>query len=66
MIMYVSRLSILRVLVKSQKTQVRDVVEGIVSRSESNKLVGFDIDMFCTPMIDVANEFRNKLCVLYF
>nr|AKA44601.1 UGTPg42 [Panax ginseng] len=59
------RLSIFRAFIESQKTQVRDAVKGIVSRSESNKLAGFVIDMFCTPMIDVANEFRVPSYVFF-
>ncbi|KAK1392786.1 UDP-glucose flavonoid 3-O-glucosyltransferase 6 [Heracleum sosnowskyi] len=51
--------------IESQKTQVRDVVASILSRPESSKLAGFVIDMFCTPMIDVANEFNVPAYVYY-
>ncbi|KAA8526173.1 hypothetical protein F0562_008088 [Nyssa sinensis] len=43
-------------LVHGHKTLVRDVVADI-TRSHSVRLAGFVVDMFCTTMIDVANEF---------
>ncbi|CAA2981082.1 anthocyanidin 3-O-glucosyltransferase 2-like [Olea europaea subsp. europaea] len=42
--------------VESHKDPVRDVVAKMV-RDESIRLAGFVIDMFCTTMIDIANEF---------
>ncbi|KAA8526164.1 hypothetical protein F0562_007736 [Nyssa sinensis] len=42
--------------IHSHKTHVRDVVADI-TRSHSVRLAGVVIDMFCTTMIDVANEF---------
>ncbi|KAB5519112.1 hypothetical protein DKX38_023431 [Salix brachista] len=48
-------------LIESQKPNVKEEVSGLVSRSESSPgsptLAGFVLDMFCTCMIDVANEF---------
>ncbi|CAA2981083.1 anthocyanidin 3-O-glucosyltransferase 2-like [Olea europaea subsp. europaea] len=42
--------------VESHKDLVRDAVAKMV-RDESIRLAGFVIDMFCTTMIDIANEF---------
>ncbi|KAL6976028.1 hydroquinone glucosyltransferase [Sarracenia purpurea var. burkii] len=40
------------------KNHVRNAVsEMVASFSELTRLAGFVVDMFCTPMIDVANEF---------
>jgi hypothetical protein len=48
-------------LIEAQKPHVKDEVSKLVSQSESSPdsptLSGFVLDMFCTPMIDVANEF---------
>jgi UDP:flavonoid glycosyltransferase YjiC (YdhE family) len=46
-------------LVNVNKKHVRDHVTKMISTesSESSRLAGFVIDMFCTPMIDVAAEF---------
>ena len=43
-------------LIKAQIPQVRGIV-GEITRSSSARLGGFVLDMFCTHMIDVANEF---------
>ncbi|PKI41052.1 hypothetical protein CRG98_038580 [Punica granatum] len=46
--------------VEAYKSHVRDVVRGLAdsgSGSASPRLAGFVVDMFCAPMIDVANEF---------
>ncbi|GMP54472.1 hypothetical protein CsSME_00019637 [Camellia sinensis var. sinensis] len=54
--------------IESHKPRVRDVVSEIVSKSESEstpRLAGFVIDMFCTPMIDVANEFGVPTYVFF-
>ncbi|KAH6783159.1 hypothetical protein C2S52_008118 [Perilla frutescens var. hirtella] len=44
--------------IESQKGPARDAVSEIMKAHcrGSGKLVGFVVDMFCTPMIDVANE----------
>ncbi|KAJ6426144.1 hypothetical protein OIU84_026679 [Salix udensis] len=48
-------------LIESHKPSVKEEVSSLVSRSESSPgsptLAGFVLDMFCTSMIDVANEF---------
>ncbi|KAJ6756699.1 GLYCOSYLTRANSFERASE [Salix purpurea] len=48
-------------LIESQKPNVKEEVSRLVRRSESSPgsptLAGFVLDMFCTSMIDVANEF---------
>ncbi|KAG6743571.1 hypothetical protein POTOM_052270 [Populus tomentosa] len=47
--------------IEAQKPRVKDEVSKLVRQSESSPdsptLSGFVLDMFCTPMIDVANEF---------
>ncbi|KAL6976016.1 hydroquinone glucosyltransferase [Sarracenia purpurea var. burkii] len=48
------------------KSHVRNaVLEMIDGFSESTRLVGFVIDMFCTSMIDVANEFEVPTYVYF-
>ncbi|KAJ0499451.1 putative flavonol 3-O-glucosyltransferase [Helianthus annuus] len=37
---------------------VRNVVADMISQAGSGQIVGFVIDMFCTCMVDVANEFN--------
>ncbi|XP_052303877.1 anthocyanidin 3-O-glucosyltransferase 2 isoform X4 [Populus trichocarpa] len=48
-------------LIEAQKPHVKEEVFKLVSQSESSphspSLAGFVLDMFCTSMIDVANEF---------
>ncbi|GMN27305.1 hypothetical protein TIFTF001_001584 [Ficus carica] len=55
--------------IESQKAQVRNVVAEIVRsnsvRPGSPRLAGFVIDMFCTTMIDVANEFGAPTYMFY-
>lgn len=58
-------LNLLMSFLEIQKTKVKDVVASILSRSESSKLAGFVIDFFCTPMIDVANEFNVPAYVFF-
>ncbi|XP_021821813.1 UDP-glycosyltransferase 71A15-like [Prunus avium] len=47
--------------VENQKTQVKDAVAKLVESNQSGsskpQLAGFVVDMYCTTMIDVANEF---------
>ncbi|CAK9133694.1 unnamed protein product [Ilex paraguariensis] len=43
--------------VDSHKAPVRDVVAELTRSDSSSRLAGFIVDMFCTAMIDVANEF---------
>ncbi|KAL0362162.1 UNVERIFIED_CONTAM: UDP-glycosyltransferase 71E1 [Sesamum calycinum] len=42
--------------IESQKGTVRNAVAEIMKNSRSGRIAGFVIDMFCTAMIDVANE----------
>ncbi|KAJ6921728.1 hypothetical protein NC652_015611 [Populus alba x Populus x berolinensis] len=48
-------------LIESQKPHVKEVVSKLITQSELNpkppRLACFVLDMFCTGMIDVANEF---------
>ncbi|KAK3021992.1 hypothetical protein RJ639_045646 [Escallonia herrerae] len=50
--------------ISMHKTHVRDIVQNII-HSESTRLAGFVIDMFCTSMIDVANEFGLPTYVFF-
>ncbi|KAK3039075.1 hypothetical protein RJ639_028526 [Escallonia herrerae] len=50
--------------ISMHKTHVRDIIQNIV-HSESTRLAGFVIDMFCTSMIDVANEFGLPTYVFF-
>ncbi|KAH6782032.1 hypothetical protein C2S51_007325 [Perilla frutescens var. frutescens] len=45
-----------RRLAESQKGPARDAVAEMMKAHGSGRLAGFVLDMFCTPMIDVANE----------
>ncbi|XP_022936724.1 anthocyanidin 3-O-glucosyltransferase 2-like [Cucurbita moschata] len=56
------------VLVESYKAYVREAVANLVGSEtslDSPQLAGFVIDMFCTTMIDVANEFGVPCYVFY-
>ncbi|KAM7517927.1 hypothetical protein LguiB_016889 [Lonicera macranthoides] len=45
---------------------VRDAVAGLTTRpGESTQLTGFVVDVLCTPMIDLANEFGVPTYVFY-
>nr|BAI65915.1 UDP-sugar:glycosyltransferase [Anthriscus sylvestris] len=50
--------SFLEAFVSNQRTLVRDIVTEILKRSETPELGGFVLDMFTTPMIQVANDFN--------
>lgn len=50
--------------VEGHKARVRDAVAEL-TRPESTRLAGFVIDMFCTTMIDVANEFGVPTYVFF-
>ncbi|KAK3227298.1 hypothetical protein Dsin_007160 [Dipteronia sinensis] len=49
--------TVLTSLIESQKPHVKEVVTHSMSLPDSPKLAGFVLDMFCTSMIDVANDF---------
>ncbi|CAN4078486.1 unnamed protein product [Withania somnifera] len=53
----------LSLLIQNHTSQVNDALIDLMSGSE--QVVGFFIDMFCTPFIDVAKEL-NIPCYLYF
>ncbi|EFH44474.1 hypothetical protein ARALYDRAFT_493361 [Arabidopsis lyrata subsp. lyrata] len=57
----------LQVYIEKQKPQVRDVVARIFdsTRVDSRRLSGFVVDMFCSSMIDVANEFEVPCYMVY-
>ncbi|VVA27826.1 PREDICTED: anthocyanidin 3-O-glucosyltransferase [Prunus dulcis] len=62
-------LSCFKFFVENQKTQVRDAVAKLVESNQSGsskpRLAGFVVDMFCTTMIDVANEFEVPSYVFF-
>ncbi|XP_074379925.1 anthocyanidin 3-O-glucosyltransferase 6-like [Apium graveolens] len=64
-LMSLPRMSFFTSFIESQRPLVRDIVTTILKRSESGKLGGFVIDMFCASMIDVANEFNAPAYVFF-
>ncbi|KAI9110689.1 hypothetical protein K1719_018127 [Acacia pycnantha] len=52
-------------LIKNQIPNVRDAVSKLNSAPDSRPLAGFLVDMFCTAMIDVANEFGVPAMVFF-
>ncbi|KAK9284154.1 hypothetical protein L1049_023322 [Liquidambar formosana] len=52
------------VFIENQKPRVKEVVTEM-TRTGSPRLAGFVIDMFCTCMIDVANEFGLPTYVFF-
>ncbi|KAI3695701.1 hypothetical protein L1987_78700 [Smallanthus sonchifolius] len=52
----ISPKTFLLAFVEHHKPRVRDIVRGI-TESDSVRLAGFVVDMFCMAMTDVANEF---------
>ncbi|KAI3756722.1 hypothetical protein L1987_56544 [Smallanthus sonchifolius] len=51
--------------IKSHQTYVRNAVADLMSQPGSGRLAGFVVDMFCTCMIDVANEFNVPTDVFF-
>ncbi|KAI3504109.1 hypothetical protein L1887_32653 [Cichorium endivia] len=51
--------------VNSHSKHVRNVVADMISRPGSNPVVGFVLDILCTGMIDVANEFNVPSYVFF-
>ncbi|XP_058212304.1 anthocyanidin 3-O-glucosyltransferase 2-like [Rhododendron vialii] len=49
--------SLMSEFVNMNKQHVRDHVKKMMISTESTRLAGFVVDMFCTPMMDVAAEF---------
>ncbi|KAI3457641.1 hypothetical protein Pfo_014304 [Paulownia fortunei] len=52
-------------LIESQKGPVRDAVVEIMEGLKSSRLAGLVIDMFCTSLIDVANELGAPSYILF-
>ncbi|XP_076953878.1 UDP-glycosyltransferase 71E1-like [Bidens hawaiensis] len=52
----ISPTTFLSAFVEHHKPHVSDIVRGI-TESDTARLAGFVVDMFCVDMIDVANEF---------
>ncbi|CAE6194815.1 unnamed protein product [Arabidopsis arenosa] len=52
-----------QVYIEKQKPKVRDTVAKIIT--PTRKLAGFVVDMFCSSMIDVANEFGVPCYMVY-
>ncbi|KAI3504104.1 hypothetical protein L1887_32648 [Cichorium endivia] len=50
---------------KSHSKHVRDVVTDMINRPDSGPVVGFVVDIFCTGIIDVANEFNIPSYVFF-
>ncbi|KAI3692988.1 hypothetical protein L6452_32814 [Arctium lappa] len=51
--------------INSHCKYVRNVVTDMMSQPGSGRVAGFVIDMFCTAMIDVANEFNIPTYVFF-
>ncbi|KAL1823217.1 hypothetical protein ACET3Z_009995 [Daucus carota] len=51
--------------VSNQRTVVRNIVTAILKQSETSKLGGFVLDLFTTPMIEVANDFNVPAYVFF-
>ncbi|KAI3523886.1 hypothetical protein L1887_02368 [Cichorium endivia] len=54
----------LSALIEHHKPQVRNIVRSI-TESDTVRLAGFVLDMFCAPMADVANEFGAPTYIYY-
>ncbi|KAL6287044.1 hypothetical protein ACE6H2_011434 [Prunus campanulata] len=50
--------SFIKTFVQGHKTHVKDAVTKLLAESAQAELAGFVVDMFCTPMINVADEFQ--------
>ncbi|WOG91838.1 hypothetical protein DCAR_0311093 [Daucus carota subsp. sativus] len=64
-LMSLPRMSFFTSFIEHQRTPVKNIVKSILEGPDSGKLGGFVIDMFCTSMIEVANEF-NVPAYVYF
>ncbi|KAL8196053.1 hypothetical protein R6Q57_025053 [Mikania cordata] len=51
--------------INSHCKSVRNIVADMINQSASGRLVGFVVDILCTGMIDVANEFKVPAYVFY-
>ncbi|KAK1393407.1 Glycosyltransferase [Heracleum sosnowskyi] len=64
-LMSLPRTSFLEAFVSNQRTPVRDIVATVLKRSETCKLGGFVLDMFASPMIQVAIDFNVPAYVFF-
>nr|WIW42698.1 UDP-glycosyltransferase [Nicotiana tabacum] len=64
-IMQLLKSNIFTTFIASHKPAVRDAVADILKSESNNTLAGIVIDLFCTSMIDVANEFELPTYVFY-
>ncbi|KAM1032427.1 hypothetical protein ACFX2I_036008 [Malus domestica] len=69
---YGSTMGYISLLIQNHKPHVKNAITKLMSShsaesnsSNSDRVVGFFVDMFCTSMIDVANELGIP-CYLYF
>ncbi|KAL6201719.1 hypothetical protein ACLB2K_025431 [Fragaria x ananassa] len=62
---YQSSIAYLSLLIQKNKLHVKHALTGLISSAESNPVVAFFVDMFCTSMIDVANEL-DVPCYMFF
>lgn len=62
---YQSTIAYLSLLIPKHKPHVRKALADLMSSAESNRVVRFFVDMFCTSMIDVANELEIP-CYMFF
>nr|GME07915.1 anthocyanidin 3-O-glucosyltransferase 2-like [Ipomoea batatas] len=58
-------LSMFKAFIESQKAIVRDYCVNEIRKSTAKRLAGFVVDMLCTSMMDVAEEFGVPTYVFY-
>nr|GMD90871.1 anthocyanidin 3-O-glucosyltransferase 2-like [Ipomoea batatas] len=58
-------LSMFKAFIESQKAIVRDYCVNEIHKSSAKRLAGFVVDMLCTSMMDVAEEFGVPTYVFY-
>nr|GMD85388.1 anthocyanidin 3-O-glucosyltransferase 2-like [Ipomoea batatas] len=58
-------LSMFKAFIESQKAIVRDYCVNEIRKSSAKRLAGFVVDMLCTSMMDVAEEFGVPTYVFY-
>ena len=51
--------------INSHRKYVRDTVSNMISQTGSCRVAGFVVDMLCTGMIDVANEFNVPTYIFF-
>ncbi|KDP46797.1 hypothetical protein JCGZ_11168 [Jatropha curcas] len=62
---YQSSLGYISLFIEKHKLHVKNAIAKIQTQSDSVRVAGLFVDMFTTPMIDVANELHIP-CYLYF